>query len=128
MSRGDADFIDVIHTNPGVLGKRDALGDVDFFPNGVRPLPPGCLSIVCAHGRAWEFYAETVYPGNEYTFMAVKCNSLPALNSGYCRGYKFPMGFAVPYNIKGNYFLKTKRHSPYGEESTKSSEVVCNKD
>ncbi|KAJ6640105.1 Vitellogenin-1 [Pseudolycoriella hygida] len=116
LSRGDADFVDVIHTNSGVLGKREAIGDCDFYPNGVRPLPPGCLSIVCAHARSWELYAETVYPGNEYTFMAVKCGSLPALNSGYCRGYKYPMGYAVPFNLKGNYFLKTKRHSPYGED------------
>lgn len=101
---------------------------LQYIFSGVRPLPPGCLSIVCAHARAWEFYAETVYPGNEYTFMAVKCNSLPALNSGYCRGYKYPMGFAVPYNIKGNYFLKTKRHSPYGEESKRAQEIVCNND
>lgn len=35
LSRGDADFIDVIHTNPGVLGKRDAVGDCDFYPNGL---------------------------------------------------------------------------------------------
>lgn len=34
LSRGDADFVDVIHSNPGALGKRDPLGDVDFYPNG----------------------------------------------------------------------------------------------
>lgn len=34
MSRGDARFVDVIHSNPGALGKRDPLGDVDFYPNG----------------------------------------------------------------------------------------------
>lgn len=34
LSRGDAEFVDVIHTNPGVLGKRDSIGDADFYPNG----------------------------------------------------------------------------------------------
>lgn len=34
LQRGDADFIDVIHTNSGVLGKRHHMGDVDFYPNG----------------------------------------------------------------------------------------------
>lgn len=34
IARGDAQFVDIIHSNPGALGKRDALGDVDFYPNG----------------------------------------------------------------------------------------------
>lgn len=34
LSRGDAEFVDIIHSNPGVLGKRDPLGDADFYPNG----------------------------------------------------------------------------------------------
>lgn len=123
LSRGDADFVDVIHTNNGALGKKDPIGDCDFYPNGVVTLPPGCLTITCAHGRAWEFYAETVYPGNENAFEGVKCGSLSALNSGYCPGHKYPMGYAVPHNLKGNYFLKTNSNKPYGMEST--SNVTC---
>lgn len=81
--RGDAEYIQVIHTNPGGLGKRNPigksqinshldlilsfvsefLGDADFYPNGLHPHPAGCLTMVCAHLRAPEFYAETVYPG-----------------------------------------------------------------
>ena len=34
LSRGDAKFVDVIHSNNGVLGKREAIGDVDFYPDG----------------------------------------------------------------------------------------------
>lgn len=34
LSRGDAEFVDIIHSNPGALGKRDPLGDADFYPNG----------------------------------------------------------------------------------------------
>lgn len=34
LSRGDAEFVDVIHTNNGALGKRDPIGDCDFYPNG----------------------------------------------------------------------------------------------
>lgn len=34
LSRGDAEFVDIIHSNPGALGKRDPIGDVDFYPNG----------------------------------------------------------------------------------------------
>lgn len=31
---GDAEFVDIIHSNPGILGIRRRLGDVDFYPNG----------------------------------------------------------------------------------------------
>lgn len=34
LQRGDAEFIDVIHTNNNVLGKEVPVGDVDFYPNG----------------------------------------------------------------------------------------------
>lgn len=34
LARGDAEFVDIIHSNPGALGKRDSLGDADFYPNG----------------------------------------------------------------------------------------------
>ena len=34
LQRGNAEFIDIIHTNAGVLGKEEPIGDVDFYPNG----------------------------------------------------------------------------------------------
>lgn len=34
ISRGDCDFVEVIHTNPGVLGTKEPSGDVDFYVNG----------------------------------------------------------------------------------------------
>lgn len=34
LSRGDANYVVVVHSNPGALGKREPLGDVDFYPNG----------------------------------------------------------------------------------------------
>lgn len=94
----------------------------------LEPLPPGCMSIGCAHGRAYEYYAESVYPGNEHAFLAVKCHSMFALNAGFCRGTKQPMGFATPPKLKGDYFLRTRGESPYGLEqtATKPSEVNCN--
>lgn len=78
-----------------LVGKRDPIGDADFFPNGVQPLPPGCLSITCAHARAPEFYAESVYPGNENNFMAVKCNSLASYNGKFCQGKQYPVSIAI---------------------------------
>ena len=34
LQRGDASFIDVIHSNSGILGVKVSIGDVDFYPNG----------------------------------------------------------------------------------------------
>ncbi|XP_031628397.1 vitellogenin-1-like [Contarinia nasturtii] len=125
LYRGDADFVIVLHSNPGIFGKADPLGDIDFYVNGLRPKAPGCFTITCSHGRAVEYYAESVYPGNEHNFMAVKCNSLSALEQNSCKGIPIPMGYATPTNVKGNYFLKVNKKSPYGKNSTKNFVPIC---
>ncbi|XP_031628396.1 hepatic triacylglycerol lipase-like [Contarinia nasturtii] len=125
IQRGDAEFVVAIHSNNGGLGKKDPYGDADFYPNGVQPLPPGCYSMSCAHQRAPEYYAESVYPGNENNFMAVKCGSLSSLISNFCPGNPVPMGYATPQNLKGNYFLKTNEVSPYGMNATKDARPKC---
>ncbi|XP_053684141.1 vitellogenin-1-like [Sabethes cyaneus] len=116
ISRGDADFVDIIHSNAKVLGKRDPIGDVDFYPNGVVSVQPGCLNPACSHARAWELYAETVYPGNEENLLATKCNSILSLDTGACPGNPIPLGFACPKTAKGNYFLKTNDKTPFGRK------------
>ncbi|KAH8416888.1 hypothetical protein KR222_010312 [Zaprionus bogoriensis] len=118
LLRGDARFIDVIHSNSGVLGKRDSMGDVDFYPGGLGPLPNGCLTVPCAHARAWEYYAESVYPGNERNFMAVRCTSLQKLRDNLCQGQEYPMGYSAPHSLKGNFFLETNGRKPYGMDSS----------
>lgn len=89
------------------------------------PLPPGCLSINCAHARAPEFYAESVYPGYENNFQGIKCGSLSALNGKFCPGRNFSMGYAVQKNLKGNYFLKTRDKSPFGENAPANFTPPC---
>lgn len=117
--RGDADFVDIIHTNSGVLGKREPMGDVDFYVNGIVSVQPGCIDPLCSHERAWGLWIETLHPGSENSLMAVKCNSISALNMGACPGKPIPLGIACPTTAKGNYFLKTGSHSPFG--TTKKS-------
>ncbi|KAH8419683.1 hypothetical protein KR009_000874 [Drosophila setifemur] len=118
LLRGDADFIDVIHSNPGVLGKRDPLGDADFYPGGMSPLPGGCFSVICAHGRSWQYYAETVYPGNERNFLATRCSSLAHVRDLRCPGEEIPMGYATPVKARGNYFLEVNPTSPFGAHAS----------
>jgi Lipase len=64
--------------------------------------------------RAWEYFAESVYPGKENNFLATRCNSLGSVENGACVGKQVPMGHSVPLDIKGNYFLKTNSKAPFG--------------
>lgn len=147
LSRGDAEWVDVIHTNPGVLGKKDAIGDIDFYCNHMGlPLQPGSYDISSSHERAWRYYAESVYPGNENNFLAKKCSSLRAVDVKDCQGPMYAMGYATPFNLKGNsycsidpfllfmhfffnlkgiFFLRTNSDPPYGENSRKYDQPVC---
>ncbi|KAI4461676.1 lipase [Holotrichia oblita] len=42
LSKEDATFVDVIHTDGGMLGFNYPIGTVDFFPNGGTAVQPGC--------------------------------------------------------------------------------------
>ncbi|XP_068158778.1 vitellogenin-3 [Drosophila tropicalis] len=123
LMRGDGAFVDVIHSNSGVLGKREPLGDVDFYPDGTGPLPSGCLTAICAHSRSWQYYLESIYPGNELNFMSAQCNSISSLRDKRCPGVLQPMGYAVPHFVKGNYFLEVKSSEPYGYGSSENRTV-----
>ncbi|CRK86233.1 CLUMA_CG000039, isoform A [Clunio marinus] len=114
LGRGDAEFVDIIHSNSGALGKTDPIGDADFYPNGIVSVMPGCVSFLCSHSRAWKYYAESVYKGNEMNFIAKKCGSLYSYETNACIRKEIPMGFSCPSTAKGNFFLKTNSHSPFG--------------
>ncbi|XP_031628399.1 vitellogenin-1-like [Contarinia nasturtii] len=125
LFRGDAQYVDVIHTNPGCLGKREAVGDADFYCNGMSPLQPGSFDVSSSHSRAWQYYAESVYPGQESNFLAKECTSMQAFETNCCHGPWISMGYATPTHVKGKYFLKTHSKSPYGENSRKYYQPVC---
>uniref|UniRef100_A0A2H1WZN2 SFRICE_020050 n=1 Tax=Spodoptera frugiperda TaxID=7108 RepID=A0A2H1WZN2_SPOFR len=42
LAKGDAAFVDVLHTNPGVFGFLRPIGDVDFYANPGDWIQPGC--------------------------------------------------------------------------------------
>ncbi|XP_075157305.1 vitellogenin-1-like [Haematobia irritans] len=118
LYRGDAAFVDVIHSNPGVLGKAHPIGDADFYPEGLGSIKPGCIMFGCSHSRAVDYYLETIFPGNEMNFLAKRCNSLQGYNAGQCNGPEYPMGIATPSNLKGDYFLSVNRESPFGKNAS----------
>ena len=45
LSPNDAQFVDAIHTNAGILGSWENYGQVDFFVNGGAGPQPGCVDV-----------------------------------------------------------------------------------
>ncbi|XP_004535355.1 vitellogenin-1-like [Ceratitis capitata] len=120
LSASDADYVDIIHTNPGVAGQANPTGDADFFVGGRFPVQNGCLDPACSHQRSWQYYVESVYPGNEYDFPAKRCDSLLHLSQGRCVGPEFPMGYATPMYLEGLFVVEVNAREPYGKNASAS--------
>ncbi|XP_011185248.2 vitellogenin-2-like [Zeugodacus cucurbitae] len=118
LSASDAAFVDIIYTNAGIAGQASPTAHANFFVDGRFPIQNGCYDAVCSHQRSWQYYLESVYPGNEYNFLARPCTSLLRLEQGRCQGAEYPMGFATPTNIQGLYVLKVNAEEPYGMNAT----------
>ncbi|XP_063243720.1 lipase member H-A-like [Bacillus rossius redtenbacheri] len=125
LSRGDADFVDVIHTDGGAFGFPGALGHADFYPNGGTAPQPGCRLaqhlasgqlqdiVSCSHQRAWKLYAESVR--SECSFRATRCHHWFAHVLGLCAdGDRAYMGLAASPRARGKYFLRTRDRPPFG--------------
>jgi len=115
LQNGDAEFVDIIHTNPGVGGTSTNLGTVNFYPNMKRKLQPGCPSkpknvseMACSHNRAILLYAESVKKyKNTRTFLSSNVERLT--------DPKIQMGINCPMTATGRYKLTTKGKSPYSK-------------
>lgn len=118
VASNDANYVEVIHTNGGLLGFDAPLGLADFYPNGGRS-QPGCgidIAGTCAHSRAYLFFAESV---NSNRFVSTRCQSHQQITSGQCTssGPSRPMG-GEPSNhgqATGVYFLTTNANSPFAQ-------------
>ncbi|XP_061386543.1 lipase member H-A-like [Musca vetustissima] len=125
LSRHDAEFVDVIHTDAWLYGAPFSTGTADFWPNAGKTLQPGCPkrnyrmltdNDLSSHRRSWWFWAESV--ANEYP---VKFNCVKAKDWSDFKVGKLinddrehvVMGHDCPTNISGDYFLQTNGSKPY---------------
>ncbi|KAI8118889.1 Vitellogenin-1 [Lucilia cuprina] len=76
LARGDAEFVDAIHTSAYGMGIATRCGDADFFPDGPTTGVSGSENVVEASMRAVRYFAESVVPGNERNFPAETATSL----------------------------------------------------
>ncbi|XP_018568065.1 endothelial lipase-like [Anoplophora glabripennis] len=112
----DAKFVQVIHTNGGLLGFRDPAGHSDYYPNGGSS-QPGCgldIAGTCAHNRAYLFYTESILADTN-RFVSTRCSSHRDYTRGNCNGNARSVlgGYAVDKKASGDYYLDTNNRSPF---------------
>ncbi|XP_052857401.1 vitellogenin-3 [Drosophila gunungcola] len=117
LSRGDADFVDAIHTSAFAMGTPIRCGDVDFYPNGPSTGVPGSENVIEAVARATRYFAESVRPGSERNFPAVPANSLKQYKEQDGFGKRAFMGLQTDYDLRGDYILEVNPKSPFGQRS-----------
>ncbi|XP_034235133.1 phospholipase A1-like [Thrips palmi] len=116
LDKSDALFVDVIHTCANVLGYRDAIGHVDFYPNGGTCIQPGCVIAditqgTCSHGRGLVFLEESIY--NRTAFKAFPCAGADSTVNKTDPGQSIVMGLDTPSNAAGSYCLTTRDEAPF---------------
>ncbi|KAJ8961715.1 hypothetical protein NQ318_021315 [Aromia moschata] len=119
LSKGDAEFVDVIHTNAGGFGINSESGDVDIWMNG-GSRQPGCAAtdtltrvpasvselVFCNHYQAYRTYVMSLIDPTSY--LARKCSSYKEYRSGGCDLEKTTyVGLDVDRTATGNYYVDT---------------------
>lgn len=115
LARGDAEFVDAIHTSVYGMGTVTRVGDIDFYPNGPCTGVPGTDNVIEASMRATQYFAESIIPGNERNFPAVEANSLKQYKSNNGFGKRAFMGIGTDFDLRGDYILQINENSPFGD-------------
>ncbi|KAL7287649.1 hypothetical protein TKK_0018291 [Trichogramma kaykai] len=118
LSQDDASLVEIIHTNAGNLGILQAIGHIDYYPNGGGVKQPGCgpdPDDVCSHGRSHVYYAESLRRSDAW--WARRCDSYVNFLFGKCDGNLIvPFASWLPDWSKphGVYMLRTGKTAPFG--------------
>lgn len=117
LSSRDAEYVDVYHTDAGVLGANVPSGTVDIWMNGGSE-QPGCNGItepICSHSRAWQYFAEST-GSNHDQFYARKCKSYEEFERKNCSFKEVSIvGLKINLTIKGNFYLQTNSYYPFAK-------------
>ncbi|KAH8298057.1 hypothetical protein KR018_005765 [Drosophila ironensis] len=123
LDSSDADFVDIIHTDPFFFSMLPPMGHVDFYPNLDQLNQRGCTYVSnwrfynCNHYRAAIYYAESItsergfwsqHCGGWFDFFSQRCNHYT--NVPHTR-----MGYFVSEEASGSYFLTTHEASPFAK-------------
>uniref|UniRef100_UPI003AAE8698 lipoprotein lipase isoform X2 n=1 Tax=Centroberyx gerrardi TaxID=166262 RepID=UPI003AAE8698 len=141
LSPGDAQFVDVLHTNTRgspdrSIGIQRPVGHIDIYPNG-GTFQPGCdiqntlLGIAlegikdmdqlvkCSHERSIHLFIDSLVNTQQQS-MAYRCSSKDAFNKGLCLSCRKNRCNTLGYNINKvraprsvKMYLKTREMMPY---------------
>lgn len=95
----DAAYVQIVHSNGGLLGFMSAIGHSDFYPNG-GDWQPGCgidVTGACAHSRSYQYVEESIILSSGFT--STKCDSYDNFEAGVCSGN--------PTSYLGRFFVDT---------------------
>lgn len=134
LTKYDADYVDVIHTNGGSIkdfriGLGQSVGHVDFYPNGgtvqtgckekPKTIPTDYMDVItCSHYKATSLFIESLTNRN-CSFVTYGCKSWDEFKSGNCtRRVPFNetglLGFySNTRHGRGNQYLYTNAKSPF---------------
>ncbi|XP_062139637.1 pancreatic lipase-related protein 2 [Drosophila sulfurigaster albostrigata] len=117
---GDAKYVDIIISNPGLAGTSDEAGDANFFVEGLQPIKKGCTgldAIGCSHQRAVDYFTESVYPNNTQNFRGNYCAAYASLWTGRaCSNVRTAiMGYAA--SRTGLFYVEVNQVEPFGKEA-----------
>ncbi|XP_075944711.1 lipoprotein lipase [Anarhichas minor] len=141
LSKDDAQFVDVLHTNTRgspdrSIGIQRAVGHIDIYPNG-GTFQPGCdiqntlmgiasagikdmdQLIKCSHERSIHLFIDSLLNTQQQS-MAYRCSSREAFNRGMCLSCRKNRCNKLGYNINkvrttrsAKMYLKTREMMPY---------------
>lgn len=113
----DAMYVEVLHTNAFMLGYADPMGHADFYPNYGTEQPGCILDFIgqCAHGRAVEYFAESV---NSTGFIARRCESFNHIINENCWDQDPQISHTMQpipsnHNRKGIFYFRTNSRPKY---------------
>jgi len=138
LDKEDAEFVDVIHTNSGMIWEgclsiTKPIGHMDFYPGGGKH-QPGCKDICigedcthnnindlikggCSHHRANLYYYESILASKSREhnkFKSFFCRSWDFFNVGECCLHEnVYMGHSAKKGVEGRYMLIVGEESPF---------------
>ncbi|XP_038209521.1 pancreatic lipase-related protein 2-like [Zerene cesonia] len=108
ISKNNAYFVDIIHTNVGVFGFIKDIGHADFYPNGgfkQNHCRHPDMQFDSDHNCAWVYYGESI---NSEIFVSHRCPSYDDFNKRKCNDIQY-MGSPCDSTARGKYYLNVTK-------------------
>ncbi|XP_065159167.1 pancreatic lipase-related protein 2 [Atheta coriaria] len=122
LDPSDAHFVDILHTNSGILGQWGPNGHADFYINGGSS-QPGCASdtifktLACDHTKVTPYFIESIV--SKKGFWAYPCPTLISFLLRICdpdESEYVQMGEHVDRRkARGVYYVTTNAHPPFSQ-------------